>query len=172
MTYLCWVGKAALQHGNLQSSLETCRDFGGLVRAQVHGGAEWMKSLGLRYNTGCWTQEGQAVFLSLTQWQTFCQLSWHFSEVESWSTFPCLSDGGQWAFVKHLEVLEDSVLLDYHNCVIKVSKKSCVCDENFWVQEFHETWAFYSLPCLFFSISQDGTHLYHVSSGSHGEHSS
>lgn len=33
---MCWVGRAALQHeGELCYSLETCRNSGGLVRAQV-----------------------------------------------------------------------------------------------------------------------------------------
>lgn len=46
--------------------------------------------------------------------------------------------------MKHLEMLKDPFLLRYslvdcHNCVRNVSKKSYKCDENFWAQIFHET---------------------------------
>lgn len=46
--------------------------------------------------------------------------------------------------MKHLEMLEDAVLLkyslvDYRYCVTEVSKKSYVYSETFWVQVFHET---------------------------------
>lgn len=75
--------------------------------------------------------------------------------MENGGTFLYLSDGGQWAHVKYLEMLEDPVLLkcslvDYHDGVMKVSKKSYVCDEIFWAQVFHETSAFYCPPCLGF----------------------
>lgn len=36
-------------------------------------GAEWMQSPVLKYTTGYWTWEGQAVVLSLTLWKTSCQ---------------------------------------------------------------------------------------------------
>lgn len=56
-------------------------------------------------------------------------------------------------------MLKDAVLLkyslvDYHDCVRKVSKKSCMCDETFWAQVFHETRAFYSAPCVFFQSAR------------------
>lgn len=188
LTSLCWVGKAALQHeGDLHSSLEASRNSCGLMRMQVHGVVQHMKTLGLNYSSVCWIQESQALVLLLTG----CDAVWQPTN----SLFRCgkwghLSLPLWWGSVSSHEPFgirsssAEIVLL-----IVRIASWKSPRNPMHVVKTYghrHESFTpscvafgfvlffLFLFACFWFCflISEDAAHLCHVSSGSHGDYSS